>query len=166
MAEGVRRKIGYGIIALLFMGPYCNAADDHRSRLTLLGIDRIGLIVKSFKAEEHISALLGVRENVVSTLKSSGINVADRSEPIYTEGYPHIQLGVAVKPYSGDVVRYRISFDFMQRALPKRGSIPTFKKTWGIEINGMAQRESLMKMAKESVAEAVAIFVEAYSSVN
>jgi hypothetical protein len=159
------------IVGILLCGSQQEAAagDDEYTRATLRGLKGVYVLVEPLRAETERAGLTKaqIQTDVELRLRKAGIRVLSEKERDETPGSPYLYVNVQVVETNVPLYAFSIDVALMQRVLLERDpKIRSLAETWDTASTGMVREDTLRKFPRDSLADKVDAFINAYLTEN
>lgn len=159
-----------GILLVLLLGSTVSAINGKSNLATLRGLTGVGVLIEQLPAEVEKEGLFRkqIQIEVEFKLRDAGIRVLTREECLKTPGEPYlyINMNVNTSKTESDIYPYSIDIVLMQKvSLARDPKQTTYAVTWSVGGVGSISKGLLIQL-RESVNDALGIFIKAYLSEN
>lgn len=140
------------------------ASDNVYTRLSLSDLSGIAMLVESISSEMKREGLTQsqITSDVESKLQEAGIQLLSRENGLWFPGTPYLYVNVDV--FKSKEYIYSIQLEFHQDVFLKRNpEIEVDASTWS---KSYVSATSNFKMIRDNIKDMVAIFINAFLSVN
>lgn len=169
MARKVNRCVLLVVGLLLLTSYAAKGLDDERARASLRGLRGVFVLVEDIlpEAERRGLSTIQVQTDVELRLRMAGIRVLTKVGAQTSPGTPFLSVHVGLAKYIGtEQYAHCILVSLYQRVfLARDATSELFTPTWSAGSHGIAGSAKLKEL-RESVAEIINQFINAYLSVN
>jgi hypothetical protein len=157
-------------MVLLVAASAASAQDAEFSRQSLKGLNGVGVVVESLRAEMDQVGLnrTSIQTDVELKLRQAGVTVLTRAEVLAAPGGPYLYIIVNTTTSTGALYAYVINVQLLQDIrLDRDPSIRIIDTaTWSVAGFGTVLRNNLRNVIRDTIKDRVDIFLNAYLSVN